>query len=169
VGLQIAKQACAGLVAAHELGVVHRDVKPHNIMLTPSSDVKIMDFGIVREKSESGMTQTGLIMGTPDYMSPEQAQGRGDLDHRSDIYSFGVVLYEMFTGALPFRGETPIAIAMKHIQEEPRPPREVKRDLPVELEKIIVRSMKKDPAARYQRMVELQAELYRYSKSIAPG
>jgi serine/threonine-protein kinase len=169
VGLQIAKQACAGLVAAHELGVVHRDVKPHNIMLTPSSDVKIMDFGIVREGSENSMTQTGLIMGTPDYMSPEQAQGRGDLDHRSDIYSFGIVLYEMFTGALPFRGETPIAIAMKHIQEEPRRPREVKRDLPVELEKIIVRSMQKDPAARYQRMVELQAELYRYSKTVAPG
>jgi serine/threonine-protein kinase len=168
VGLQIAKQACAGLVAAHQLGVVHRDVKPHNMMLTPSSDVKIMDFGIVREKSENGMTQTGHIMGTPDYMSPEQAQGRGDLDQRSDIYSFGVVLYEMFTGTLPFRGETPIAIAMKHIQDEPRRPREVKRDLPVELERIIVQSMKKDPKARYQRMSDLQADLYRYSKTVAP-
>jgi serine/threonine-protein kinase len=102
-------------------------------------------------------------------MSPEQAQGKGDLDQRSDIYSFGVVLYEMFTGALPFRGETPIAIAMKHIQDEPRRPREVKREIPPVLEEIILRSMKKDPGARYQRMTELQADLYRYSKTLAPG
>jgi eukaryotic-like serine/threonine-protein kinase len=167
VGLQIAKQACAGLVAAHELGVVHRDVKPHNIMLTPQSDVKIMDFGIVKGASESSMTQTGLVMGTPDYMSPEQAQGKADLDQRSDVYSFGVVLYEMFTGALPFRGESPIAIAMKHIQEEPRTPRAVNPQLPAEMEQIIVRSMQKDPGARYQRMADLQVDLYRLSKLVA--
>ncbi len=165
VGLSIAKQACAGLVAAHELGVVHRDVKPHNIMLTPQSEVKIMDFGIVRDPKESNVTQTGLIMGTPDYMSPEQAQGRGDLDQRSDIYSFGVVLYEMFTGALPFRGETPIAVAMKHVQEQPKPPRVVEPSVPVELEKVILRSMQKDPNARYQRMVDLSADLLRLSKT----
>jgi serine/threonine-protein kinase len=166
VGLSIAKQACAGLVAAHDLGVVHRDVKPHNIMLTPQSEVKIMDFGIVRdEKRESGMTQTGLIMGTPDYMSPEQAQGKGDLDQRSDVYSFGVVLYEMFTGALPFRGETPIAVAMKHVQERPKAPRAVNPDVPAELEKIILRAMEKAPAARYPRMADLQVELHRFSKA----
>lgn len=168
VGLQIAKQAAAGLVAAHEMGVVHRDVKPHNIMLTPQSDVKIMDFGIVRDttKSEgSGMTQAGTIMGTPDYMSPEQAMGKGDLDHRSDVYSFGVVLYEMFSGALPFRGETPIAIAMKHIQEEPKAPRAVNPKMPPELEAIIQRAMRKPPEARYPRMADLLADLYRLSKA----
>lgn len=165
VGLSIAKQASAGLVAAHELGVVHRDVKPHNIMLTPQSEVKIMDFGIVRDPKESNVTQTGLIMGTPDYMSPEQAQGRGDLDQRSDIYSFGVVLYEMFTGALPFRGETPIAVAMKHIQEQPRAPRAVAPSIPIELEKVIQRSMQKNPDARYQRMADVQIELFRLSKA----
>jgi len=150
------------------MGVVHRDVKPHNIMLTPQSDVKIMDFGIVRDttKSEgSGMTQTGTIMGTPDYMSPEQAMGRGDLDHRSDVYSFGVVLYEMFTGALPFRGESPIAIAMKHIQEEPKAPRAVNPKMPPELESIIQRAMRKPPESRYPRMADLLADLYRLSKA----
>jgi serine/threonine-protein kinase len=166
VGLQIAKQAAAGLVAAHEMGVVHRDVKPHNIMLTPQSDVKIMDFGIVRDTTRTGeMTQTGTIMGTPDYMSPEQALGKGDLDHRSDVYSFGVVLYEMFTGALPFRGETAISIAMKHVQEEPRAPRAVNPQIPPELEAVIQRAMKKAPEARYPRMADLLADLYRLSKS----
>ena len=117
VGLQIAKQACNGLVAAHEQGVVHRDVKPQNMMLTPQSEVKIMDFGIVRENGESSMTQTGLVIGTPDYMSPEQAEGKADLDQRSDIYSFGVVLYEIFTGSTPFKGTTPMGVAMQHIQD----------------------------------------------------
>jgi serine/threonine-protein kinase len=168
VGLQIAKQAAAGLAAAHDMGVVHRDVKPHNIMLTPQSDVKIMDFGIVRDttRSESsGMTQTGIIMGTPDYMSPEQAMGKSDLDHRSDIYSFGVVLYEMFSGALPFRGESAIAIAMKHIREDPQPPRAVNPKIPPELENIIQKAMRKPPEGRYPRMADLLGDLYRLSKA----
>ena len=163
VGLQIAKQACAGLAAAHEAKVVHRDVKPQNIMLTHQSDVKIMDFGIVREKEKASMTQTGLVMGTPDYMSPEQAQGKGDLDFRSDIYSLGVVFFEMFTGALPFSGDSAFSIALKHVQEAAPAPRTIKADLPEVIERIIIRCMAKNPAERYQAMSQLQAELYQVS------
>lgn len=163
VGLQIAKQACAGLVAAHEAGVVHRDVKPQNIMLTHQSDVKIMDFGIVRERERAGLTQTGMVIGTPDYMSPEQAQGKGDVDDRSDIYSLGVVLYEMFTGRLPFTGETPVSIALKHVREAPPEPRTIEPGLPEALSNVILRCLQKRPEDRYQKMSHLQAELYRIS------
>jgi len=163
VGLQIAKQACAGLVAAHEANVVHRDVKPQNIMLTPQSEVKIMDFGIVREKDKAAETQTGMIVGTPDYMSPEQAQGKADLDHRSDVYSLGIVLYEIFTGVLPFEGESPLSVAMKHVREPPPPPRTIQKNLPVALQDVILRCLKKDPAERYEKMSHLHGELYRIS------
>ena len=163
VGLQIAKQTCAGLAAAHEAKVVHRDVKPQNIMLTHQSDVKLMDFGIVREQEKVSRTQTGLVMGTPDYMSPEQAQGKSDLDFRSDIYSVGVVFFEMFTGALPFSGDSAFSIALKHVQEVAPTPRSVNPRIPEALERIIVRCMAKDRAKRYQRIGELQADLYRIS------
>ena len=159
VGLQIAKQASAGLKAAHQQGVVHRDVKPQNIILTPASEVKIMDFGIARPADKSGMTATGLIVGTPDYMSPEQVQGKKDLDHRSDIYSLGVVFYEMFTGVLPFSGDSHIAIAMKHVHEEPPNPRSINNTITLPLELIILRCMKKEPVERYQKVEDLQADL----------
>jgi serine/threonine-protein kinase len=159
VGVQIAKQVSAGLKAAHQQGVVHRDVKPQNIILTPASEVKIMDFGIARPADKSGMTATGLIVGTPDYMSPEQVQGKKDLDHRSDIYSLGVVFYEMFTGVLPFSGDSHIAIAMKHVQEEPPNPRSINNTITLPLELIILMCMKKAPAERYQKVEELQADL----------
>ena len=165
VGLQIAKQTCAGLAAAHEAKVVHRDVKPQNIMLTHQSEVKLMDFGIVREQEKDSRTQTGLVMGTPDYMSPEQAQGKSDLDFRSDIYSVGVVFFEMFTGALPFSGDSAFAVALKHVQEAAPTPRSVNPRIPEALEAIIVRCMAKDPAERYQHIGELQADLYRISST----
>jgi len=163
VGLRIAKQTCAGLTAAHEQGVVHRDVKPQNIILTPTSEVKIMDFGIARPLNVQGVTATGLVIGTPQYMSPEQAQGKQDVDERSDIYSTGVVFYEMFTGVLPFRADTPLAIAMKHVQEEPVPPRSVLATLPEPLDAVILRCLKKDRAHRYQKMVDLHADLVKLS------
>ena len=163
VGLQIAKQASAGLVAAHEADVVHRDVKPQNIMITQQSEVKIMDFGIVRDRGKTSTTQTGMVMGTPDYMSPEQAQGKEDLDQRSDIYSLGVVLYEMFTGVLPFKGENPFSVAMKHIKDVPREPREIQEDIPADLQAVIMRCMEKEPDRRYAQMSHLQADLYRIS------
>ena len=159
IGLRIGRQICSGLIAAHEEGIVHRDVKPQNILLTQTSGVKIMDFGIARPKDTKGLTATGLVIGTPDYMSPEQAQGKQDLDHRSDIYSAGVVFYEMFTGALPFRGESSIGTAMQHIQQPPTPPRQVNPGLPQALEAIILRCLEKAPAERYQKMAELQRDL----------
>lgn len=159
VGVRIAKQTASGLAAAHHQGVVHRDIKPQNIILTPASEVKIMDFGIARPVDKGGMTETGLIIGTPDYMSPEQVQGKKDLDHRSDIYSMGVVLYEIFTGILPFAGESSIAVAMKHVQEDPAPPRSINQNISSALELIIVRCMRKDPAKRYQKVEDLLADL----------
>jgi serine/threonine-protein kinase len=161
VGLRIAKQTSAGLAAAHHQGIVHRDVKPQNIILTQASEVKIMDFGIARPKESegSGITATGLIMGTPDYMSPEQVQSKPDLDHRSDIYSLGVVFYEMFTGALPFSGDSAINVAMKHVQEQPPPPRTINQTIPPPLELIILRCLHKSPAERYQKVEELQNDL----------
>jgi serine/threonine-protein kinase len=167
VGLGIAKQTCVGLTAAHEQGVVHRDVKPQNIILTPTSEVKIMDFGIARPLNMAEITAAGLVMGTPQYMSPEQAQGKQDLDERSDIYSLGVVLYEMFTGVLPFRADTPLAIAMKHVQEDPVPPRRVLATIPEPLDDVILRCMKKDRAVRYQKMVDLHADLVKLSAALA--
>jgi serine/threonine-protein kinase len=170
VGVRIAKQTAAGLAAAHHQGVVHRDVKPQNIILTPASDVKIMDFGIARPqgKSASDMTATGLIMGTPDYMSPEQVQGKRDLDHRSDIYSLGVVFFEMFTGILPFSGDSAINVAMKHVQEQPPSPRSINQTLPTPLELIILRCLQKSPAERYQKVEDLQADLFEPSIGQAP-
>ena len=158
VGLRIAKQTCAALAAAHEQGVIHRDVKPQNIMLTQSSEIKIMDFGIARPAADRGVTATGLVIGTPDYMSPEQAQGMV-VDHRSDVYSAGVVFYEMFTGVLPFSGGSALAIAMRHVQDPPPPPRKVKPDLSAELEQVILRTLDKDPGRRYQKIADLQADL----------
>jgi serine/threonine-protein kinase len=108
---------------------------------------------------KEGMTETGLIIGTPDYMSPEQVQGKKDLDHRSNIYSMGVVLYEMFTGILPFAGGSNLAVAMKHVQEDPAPPRSINQNIPAPLEIIIVRCMKKEPAERYQKVEDLLADL----------
>ena len=144
---------------------MHRDVKPQNIMLTHQSDVKLMDFGIVREQEKISRTQTGLVMGTPDYMSPEQAQGKSGLDFRSDIYSVGVVLFEMFTGALPFSGDSALSVALKHVQEMAPTPRSANPKIPEALDGIIVRCMAKDPAARFQQIGELQAGLYRISNT----
>ena len=164
VGLRIAKQTCAGLIAAHEQGIVHRDVKPENIILTPTSEVKIMDFGIARPYGVEGaqansVTTTGLSLGTPDYMSPEQAQGKQDLDNRSDIYSVGVVFYELFTGILPFTGDTPVAVALKHIRETAVPPRQVRPELPPELEVIIVKCLEKSPQQRFPDMAGVLTQL----------
>jgi serine/threonine-protein kinase len=132
--VDIAEQVADGLGYAHERGVVHRDIKPSNIMLLPRGRVKIMDFGIARVQTvkggdASGLTTAGTVMGTPDYMSPEQAQGF-PADYRSDIYSLAVVLYEVFTGRLPFTGDTIMKVVMAHIRNPPPPPRTVSDRIP---------------------------------------
>jgi HAMP domain-containing protein len=159
VGLSVAKQMCHGLGAAHEGGVVHRDVKPQNMLILPETgELKIMDFGIARvssvEAEASGLTTAGTVMGTPDYMPPEQAQGR-PADFRSDLYSLAVVFFEIFTGKLPFGGETPMAVVVAHIQQLPPRPRTLNPKLPAELEAAIVKGLEKDPAKRWQTADEI--------------
>jgi len=158
VGLRIAKQICAGLAAAHEVGVIHRDIKPQNILIESTGGLKIMDFGIARLKEEHGMTAEGTVVGTPDYMSPEQARGK-PLDFRSDIYSTGVVLYEVFTGTPPFDGDTPLAVVLKHIQENPPSPQARNPKIDPKISQIVLKCMQKDPKDRYQTINELYEAL----------
>jgi eukaryotic-like serine/threonine-protein kinase len=165
VGLRIAKQACQGLEAAHIQGVVHRDIKPQNMLILPESgDLKIMDFGIARvsevERADSdpSLTMAGTVMGTPDYMSPEQASGT-PADFRSDIYSLGVVFFEMFTSQLPFTGEKIMTVILGHIQKPPPNPRRLNPRISMDLEAIILKCMEKSPKKRYQNVGEVLAAL----------
>ena len=160
VGLRIAKQICAGLAAAHEVGVIHRDIKPQNILIEPTGGLKIMDFGIARLTEDRGMTATGTVIGTPDYMSPEQARGI-PLDFRSDIYSTGVVLYEVFTGSLPFEGDSPIAVVLKHVNDAPPLPQSRNPRIDPKISAIVMHCMEKEPTARYQSVNELYEALAR--------
>ncbi len=166
VALRIAKQMCAGLASAHEAGVIHRDIKPQNIIIEPAGGLKIMDFGIARLTEDRGMTATGTVIGTPDYMSPEQARGL-PLDFRSDIYSTGVVLYELFTGTLPFEGDSPLAVVLKHVQEKPPSPQAKNAKIDPKVAAIILRCMQKDPADRYQSINELYESLTRVTAAAA--
>jgi len=161
----IAKQVCEGLAEAHRLGVVHRDLKPQNIMIDKDGNARIMDFGIARSLKTKGITATGVMIGTPEYMSPEQVEGK-DVDQRSDIYSLGVILYEMVTGRVPFEGDTPFTIGMKHKGEEPKDPKELNTQLPEDLNLIILRCLEKDREKRYQSAGEVRAELTRIEKGI---
>jgi serine/threonine-protein kinase len=170
VGLSIAKQMCQGLEAAHSQGVVHRDIKPQNMLILPESgELKIMDFGIARVSSvdagASGLTTAGTVMGTPDYMSPEQAEG-ASADFRSDIYSLGVVFYEIFTGKLPFTGDTVMKVILGHIQTPPPPPRQQNPRLLPELEAVILRCMAKSPEARCQKVGEIMDDLTEVSTRV---
>jgi serine/threonine protein kinase/Tfp pilus assembly protein PilF len=147
--IAIAKQVCEGLAEAHELGVVHRDLKPQNIMIDKKGNAKVMDFGIARSIEAAGMTQTGVMIGTPDYMSPEQAEGE-EADQRSDIYALGVILYEMVTGGVPFKGETAFSVALKHKSKLPSDPRKINPDISENLSRLILICMEKERERRYQ-------------------
>ena len=154
----IAKQVCEGLAEAHRLGVVHRDLKPSNIMIDKEGNARIMDFGIARSLKGKGITGAGVIIGTPEYMSPEQVEGK-EADQRSDIYSLGIILYEMLTGRVPFEGDTPLSIAMKHKTEAPQDPRSFNAQVPSALSHVILKCMEKDRARRYQSAEDVVSEL----------
>ncbi len=165
---QIAAGTAAALSNAHRHGVVHRDVKPGNILLDEQGQVKVTDFGIARAGDpKENLTQTGVVMGTATYFSPEQAQGLAT-DQRTDVYSLGIVLYEMVTGHPPFVGETPVAIAYKHVKEEPVPPRELEPTVPEDFEAIVLAAIEKDRDDRYPTADELRADLIRFARGQTP-
>jgi eukaryotic-like serine/threonine-protein kinase len=168
VAIDYARQILAALGFAHRHGVVHRDIKPHNVAVGPDGRIKVMDFGIARAGT-SQMTETGSIIGTAQYLSPEQAKG-APVGPTSDIYSVGVVLYEMLTGSVPFTGDTPLEIAMKHLSATPEPPSEKRPEVPHELDSIVLRALAKRPEDRYQTAEEMDADLARAARgqAVAP-
>ena len=163
--LSFALQVTDGLAEAHSLGIVHRDLKPQNIMIDKEGNAKLMDFGIARSVEGKGLTVEGMVIGTPDYMSPEQVGGR-KADQRADIYSLGVILYEMVTGKVPFFGDTAFSVALKHKSEEPKDPRQANPELPEGLARAILRCMTKDRNRRYQSADELLAVLLAVEKTL---
>lgn len=164
--LNIAKQAIVGLAEAHGLGVVHRDLKAQNIMLDKEGNAKIMDFGIARSVEAPGVTTTGTIIGTPDYFSPGQAEGE-EADQRADIYSLGIIMYEMVTGSVPFKGDTALSVAIKHKTQIPSDPRKLNPEVSEDLSRLILVCMEKKRERRYQSAEELLSELVKIEKGIS--
>ncbi|MGR6966716.1 Stk1 family PASTA domain-containing Ser/Thr kinase [Geodermatophilus sp. URMC 61] len=160
--MTLAADICAALDFSHRNGIVHRDVKPGNVMITPQGTVKVMDFGIARAVSDSAatMTSTAAVIGTAQYLSPEQARGES-VDARSDVYSVGCLLYELVTGAPPFTGDSPVSVAYQHVREDPRLPSSVNPAIPADLDAILLKALSKNPANRYQSAAEMRNDLLR--------
>jgi serine/threonine protein kinase/tetratricopeptide (TPR) repeat protein len=156
--VSIARQVADGLNEAHRQGVIHRDLKPRNVIIDREGNARIMDFGIARSLKSKGVTEKGIMVGTPEYMSPEQTESR-DVDQRSDIYSLGILLFEMLTGRLPFEGETPISVAIKQKTETPPRPEAFNPRIPEDLSRLILKCMEKDPANRFQSAEEVVSAL----------
>jgi serine/threonine-protein kinase len=165
VAVDYARQILSALRFAHRNGLVHRDIKPHNVLVDPEGHVKVTDFCIARAGA-SQMTEEGSIIGTAQYLSPEQARGT-QVDQTSDLYSLGIVLYEMLTGQVPFTGDSPVEIAMKHLSAVPPPLRDKRPDVPKSLELVVLRALAKDPAQRYQSADEMDADLERVARGLA--
>ena len=164
VVVEYARQILSALRFAHRHGIVHRDIKPHNVLVDGEGRVKVTDFGIARAGT-SQMTEAGSIVGTAQYLSPEQARG-ADVDQRSDLYSLGVLMYEMLTGEVPFSGDTPVEIAMKHLSQTPVPPSVKRHDVPRELDMVVMRTLAKDPDDRYQSADDMEADLDRVARGV---
>jgi serine/threonine-protein kinase len=157
---EVAADVCGALAAAHARGIIHRDIKPANIMITTDGQVKVMDFGIARAVTSESITQTAAVVGTAQYISPEQAQATG-VDARSDLYSLGTCLYEMLSGRVPFTGNTPVAIAYQHVRDNPPPLRSLNPDVPPTIEAVTMKAMAKNPDNRYQTAMEMREDLLR--------
>jgi tRNA A-37 threonylcarbamoyl transferase component Bud32 len=168
--LKITADVLAALEISHEMGLVHRDIKPGNVMMTKRGVVKVMDFGIARamQSGVTSMTQTGMVVGTPQYLSPEQALGRG-VDARSDLYSVGIMLFQLVTGRLPFDADSPLAIAYAHVQEEPVAASSINRSLPPAVDALIARALKKNPNERFPTAVAMRDECLRVAASFQPA
>ncbi|OGD22688.1 MAG: hypothetical protein A2W03_16435 [Candidatus Aminicenantes bacterium RBG_16_63_16] len=158
--ISFAKQVAEGMCEAHNLGVIHRDLKPQNVMVDKEGNTKIMDFGIARSLRAVGMTAEGMIIGTPEYMAPEQVEGL-EADQRTDIYAFGAILFEMVTGRVPFEGDSPLSVAYKHKNEIPIPPRKLNAEIPEPCSKLILRCLEKEKSNRYQTAEEVLSDLIR--------
>src|ERR1700761_6157135 len=160
--MEICADVCAALDFSHRNGIVHRDVKPGNVMITRTGAVKVMDFGIARAVADNAatVTQTAAVIGTAQYLSPEQARGE-NVDARSDVYSTGVLLFELITGHPPFTGDSPVAVAYQHVRENAPAPSSINPDVPPELDAIVLKAMAKTPATRYQPAAEMRADLIR--------
>ena len=151
-------QICDALSAAHRVGVIHRDLKPGNVLINEQGEVRVIDFGLAKASYMHSMTATGLIMGTPEYMAPEQVRGR-TTDHRTDVYALGALAYHLLCGEPPFKGDTPIAVGFQHCAEPPRPLRQLRPSLPETLEAAVLKCLEKDPAARFDAIADFKKAL----------